>query len=147
MSQEVTPPGREGSGHIMKTAAEKVNALSMTGEDGIHPMSRILFGWVSAKQTGTLIFWGMAALSVLLVVLDLFVVRNEKIAIANAVGFYGLWGFAAFSFAVLTGWPLGRLLRRREDYYGEPGGPPSDIDPEIAARQARQDSGTYGGDT
>jgi hypothetical protein len=32
-------------------------------------------------------------------------------------GFYALFGFLAFGVAVLSGWPLGKLLRRREDYY------------------------------
>lgn len=134
MSNDTTPPGRDNSGRFVKTAAEKVNAMTRTPEDGIHPMSRVLFGWTEAKGIGSIIFWGMAALSVILVLLDLVVVRHEKIGIANAVGFYAIWGFAAFSFVVLMGWPLARLLRRDENYYGDLSGPPADIDPAIADR-------------
>ncbi len=36
-------------------------------------------------------------------------------------GFYALFGFAAFAFVVLTGWPLRRLLARPETYYGDEG--------------------------
>jgi hypothetical protein len=62
----------------VKTAAEKVNAMSRTPDDGIHPMSRILFGWTEAKGIGGIIFWGMAGLSIVLVLLDLVIVRHEK---------------------------------------------------------------------
>lgn len=134
MSNDTTPPGRDPSGRFVKSAAEKVNSMSRTPDDGIHPMSRILFGWTEMKGIGSIIFWGMAGLSILLVLLDLVVHRHEKIEIANSVGFYALWGFAAFSFVVLMGWPLGRLLRRDENYYGDLSGPPADIDPAIANR-------------
>ena len=32
-------------------------------------------------------------------------------------GFQGVFGFLAFGLAVLSGWPLGKMLRRPEDYY------------------------------
>lgn len=134
MSNDTTPPVRDTSGRFVKSAAEKVNAMSRTPDDGIHPMSRVLFGWTEKKGIGGIIFWGMAALSVILVLLDLVVPRHEKVGIANAVGFYALWGFGAFSFVVLMGWPLGKLLRRDENYYGDLSGPPADIDPAIAGR-------------
>jgi len=37
---------------------------------------------------------------------------------------------------VLMGWPLGQLLRRKENYYGDAGGPPRDIDPELEVDEA-----------
>jgi hypothetical protein len=124
-----TPPVRDSSGRFIRNAAETVNTMSRTTGEGIHPMSKVFFGWVSHKHTGRILFWLFAALSLGLVLLDLVVPRHEKIALAGSVGFYGLWGFAAFSFAVLSGWPLGHMLRRSEDYYGDPGGPPPDVDP------------------
>lgn len=146
MSNDTTPPARGPSGRFVKTAAEKVNAMSRTPEDGVHPMSRVLFGWTEAKGAGSAIFWGMLGLSALLVLLDLFVPRNEKVAIANATGFYALWGFAAFSFVVLMGWPLGRLLRRDENYYGDLSGPPADIDPALLDASGANTAKTFGGD-
>lgn len=146
MSNDTTPPTRDSSGRFIKAAAEKVNALSRTNAEGEHPMARVLFGWTEAKGAGTFIFWGMAALSIILVLLDLLIERHEKVGIANAVGFYGLWGFAAFSFVVLMGWPLGRLLRRDENYYGDLSGPPADIDPAIAERVSAGEPKAFGGD-
>lgn len=146
MSHETPPAGRDSSGRFVKSAAEKVNAMSRTGADGVHPMSRVLFGWTEGKNAGAFIFWGMAALSVVLVLLDLVIVRHEKIGFANSVGFYALWGFAAFTFVVLMGWPLGRLLRRDENYYGDLSGPPADIDPAIADRLGAGEPKAFGED-
>lgn len=146
MSNDTNPPVRDNSGRFVKTAAEKVNAMSRTPEDGVHPMSRVLFGWTEMKGIGGIIFWGMAGLSLLLVLLDLVIPRHEKIGIANSVGFYALWGFAAFSFVVLMGWPLGKLLRRDENYYGDLSGPPADIDPAIADRLNAGEPKAFEGD-
>ncbi|MFN4226062.1 MAG: hypothetical protein ACK4HR_07065 [Hyphomonas sp.] len=136
-----TPTERDSSGRFIRKAAETVNALSRTSEEGVHPMSRVLFGWTEHKNIGAILFWGAGALSLALVAADLMIVRHEKIAFANSVGFYGLWGFLAFSFVVLMGWPLGQLLRRDENYYGDAGGPPDDIDPELRDAPGNEKSG------
>ncbi|MFN7179711.1 hypothetical protein [Hyphomonas sp.] len=140
-----TPPGRDTSGRFVRQAAEKVNAMSRTTEEGVHPMAKVLFGWTEAKNIGAILFWVMAGLSLALVAADLLIVRHEKVAFANSVGFYGIWGFLAFSFVVLMGWPLGKLLRRDENYYGDAGGPPADIDPDIAEGQGGAGTKSEGG--
>ncbi len=140
-----TPPGRDTSGRFVRQAAEKVNAMSRTTEEGVHPMAKVLFGWTETKNIGAILFWVMAGLSLALVAADLLIVRHEKIAFANSVGFYGIWGFLAFSFVVLMGWPLGKLLRRDENYYGDAGGPPADIDPDIAEGQGGTGTKSEGG--
>ena len=65
-----------------------------------------------------------------MIVIDLGVNRHEYLDFANATGFYAIWGFAAFAIAVLSGWPLGKLLRRDEDYYGEADTTPQDVESE-----------------
>lgn len=87
--------------------------------DDMHPVARILFGWVSAPRTGQYIFWGLAALSAILILIDFQAHRHVKADIEAYIGFYGFYGFIAFGFVVLMGWPLGRLLRRSENYYGD----------------------------
>lgn len=91
--------------------------------DRTSPLAKGLFGWVEAKATGQLIFWGLAALSVILIALDIDFIfeRHYKEEIEGITGFYALYGFLAFSFVVLMGWPLGRLLRRDENFYGDEG--------------------------
>lgn len=85
----------------------------------MHPLAKALFGWVSLKSTGAIVFWGLLGLSVVLIVGDLLVDRHYKEEVEGLTGFYALYGFLSFSFVVLMGWPLGRLLRRGENYYGD----------------------------
>jgi len=83
------------------------------------PLAKALFGWVEMKNAGQLIFWGLASLSVVLIAIDLVVERHYKEEIESVTGFYALYGFFSFAFVVLMGWPLGRLLRRHVNFYGD----------------------------
>ena len=132
MSDDTPQAERDASGRFVKQAAETLHDLHTPSNEGIHPLSKILFGWVESKLTGPAILWGTVGLSVFLVVIDLAMHRHEYFHFAEATGFYAIYGFAAFAFVVLMGWPLGRLLHRDENYYGDAGGPPSDIDPDAA---------------
>jgi len=125
-----TPETRDTTGRFLKRAAEKAHDLHTVSDEGVHPMAKLLFGWTEAKHIGAIMFWGIGLLGAFLIVLDLFVNRHDYFTFANSTGFYGLYGFAAFSFVVLMGWPLGNLLRRGENYYGDAGGPPADVDPD-----------------
>lgn len=97
------------SGHDPKNGAQ----------DEMHPAARMLFGWVSAKSSPAILFWGAIVVVIGLIAADLALHRHDKLSLAKTFGFYAFWGFGAFALAVLTGWPLGRLLRRDEDYYEE----------------------------
>jgi len=125
-----TDNGRDTSGRFVKRAAEKVHTLHTPSQEGIHPLSQILFGWTHRKGIANIIFWVLLVLSVLVLSIDLLVERHDYLKFANSTGFYGIWGFVCFSFAVIMGWPLGHLLRRDENYYGDAGGPPEGIDPD-----------------
>lgn len=127
---EPTDNGRDTSGRFVKRAAEKVHNLHTPSAEGIHPLSQILFGWTHRKGIGNVIFWVLLVLSIFVLSVDFFVRRHDYLTFANYSGFYGIWGFVAFSFAVIMGWPLGHLLRRDENYYGDAGGPPDGIDPD-----------------
>jgi hypothetical protein len=48
-----TENGRDTSGRFVKRAAESVHNLNTPSEDGIHPLSQILFGWTHRKGIGT----------------------------------------------------------------------------------------------
>lgn len=88
-------------------------------DDDMHPMAKVLFGWVGAPLTGRIIFWGLGLLALILLAVDPLMHRHVKADIEGYFGFYGIYGFVAFAFVVLMGWPLGRLLRRPENYYGD----------------------------
>ena len=118
------PPERDSSGRFVKPEVE----TPLPGDETMHPMSRLLFGWVSSPRVPILILIVVVTTCIGLLLLDFGLERHEKVEMANANGFYALWGFAAFGLAVLSGWPLGRLLRRDEDYYGEADTKPDDVE-------------------
>ena len=120
---DTSSPDRDASGRFVKNDAP---AAPKVGDDQMHPMARLLFGWVSAKATPAILLWGKIAICAGLILADLGIHRHEYLHFAEFNGFYGIWGFGAFAFAVLSGWPLGRLLRRDEDFYGEGDATPQD---------------------
>ena len=118
------PPERDSSGRFIKPEDD----APKPSDENMHPLSRLLFGWVSSSRTPLFLLILVILICVGLVVFDLAVNRHEYLDFANANGFYAIWGFAAFGLAVLSGWPLGRLLRRDEDYYGEAETTPQDVE-------------------
>ncbi|GAB5457233.1 MAG: hypothetical protein Hens3KO_02630 [Henriciella sp.] len=120
------PIERDQSGRFVKPEIEA--EIPSLHDDQVHPLSRFLFGWVEAPRTPFLLFVGVILICAGLIGIDLLLVRHEYVDLANATGFYGLWGFGAFALAVLSGWPLGKLLRRSEDYYGEAEMTPQDVE-------------------
>lgn len=118
------PPERDSSGRFVKPEQE----LPKPSDHDMHPMSRILFGWVSSPRTPLILLILTVVIAIGLVLFDFAVDRYEYVDMANANGFYAVWGFAAFALAVLSGWPLGKLLRRDEDYYGEADTTPHDVE-------------------
>lgn len=114
---DTTTPGRDPSGRFTKP--EATVEADTARDDDMHPMSRLLFGWVSARATGAVILWGVILICAALGLADYLIERRETVDFASFNGFYGVWGFGALALAILLGWPLSRLLRRDEDYYGE----------------------------
>ncbi len=121
-----TPVERDSSGRFVKTEADAPQVTP--GDDGMHPVSKLLFGWVDSPRTPTVFLILVVSICVILFGLDLFVDRHDYFHLAESTGFYALWGFGAFALAVLSGWPLGKLLRRDEDYYGEADTTPEDVE-------------------
>lgn len=74
--------------------------------------------FLDAKAFRDRVWIGLAVLLVGLIGADLIVHRHDYFDAAERFGFYGVFGFAAFALVVLSGWPLRRLLGRRETYYG-----------------------------
>ena len=65
----------------------------------------------------TTIVVGLIALGLL--VADFMIERHayKPVTFSLFPMFYGLYGFSAFAFVVVCGWPLGKLLRRDENFY------------------------------
>lgn len=120
------PPDRDSSGRFVKPESDS----PLPSDKNIHPISKLLFGWVESPRTPLLLLLIVALISASLIVADLFIDRHEYeyTHFAESTGFYAFWGFTAFALAVLSGWPLGKLLRRDEDYYGEADTTPDDVE-------------------
>lgn len=126
-----TTPERDAHGRFVKPP--EAPPPRMPGESDMHPAARVMFGWVSAKWLPNLLLLIVALVSLALVLIDLRVERQEFFGMADATGFYALWGFGSFALAVLSGWPLARLLRREADYYGE-----GDTTPQNVTREGEE---------
>jgi len=92
------------------------------------PLAKLLFGWTEAKSAPTLFLVLIAAICLVLFGLDFVVERHayKPVDFSTMPTFYALYGFGAFAFVVLCGWPLGKLLHRDENYYGDQDDAPSD---------------------
>ena len=117
-------PERDSSGRFKKPPSQ----TPAPNKNDMHPMSRILFGWVDHPRTPNLLLLLVATIAAGLFMADLVLDRHDYLWFAEWHGFYAWWGFGAFALAVLSGWPLGYLLRRDEDYYGEADTKPDDVE-------------------
>jgi hypothetical protein len=103
---DVTPPGKD-----------KLQDLPQLGEPGEHPLSVLLFSWMRTTLFFRALMAALAALGALLIGLEFLLAPRAYASLESLPGFFGVFGFVAFGLAVLSAWPLGRLMRRRQDYY------------------------------
>ncbi len=82
-------------------------------------LSVLLFSWMRSDRFDRVFLAGLAALCAVLAALELVIHRHDGGGIEALPVFQGVFGFLAFALAVLSGWPLGRLMRRPENYYGD----------------------------
>lgn len=118
---------RDESGRFVKPPPTQA-PITPGADDRVHPMSKTLFGWVDAPGTPTIVLAIVVVLTIGLMLADFAISRHDYFSFAEIDWFYIAWGFGGFSLAVLSGWPLGRLLRREEDYYGEADTKPGDVE-------------------
>ena len=118
---------RDTHGRFIKPEQDAQSKHAYT-EDEVHPLAQFLFGWVEHPRTPLFLLGGVIGLSVILVLMDFIVHRHDYFGFAEFAAYYAFWGFAAFTLAVLSGWPLGALLRGDEDYYGEAETTPDDVE-------------------
>ncbi|ACT58918.1 hypothetical protein [Hirschia baltica] len=93
--------------------------------DDATPMAKLLFGWTQAKSTPIIFLIVLVVISLGLFAADFVLAAKhmkhayKPVAFSEMPMFYGLYGFAAFAFVVGCGWPLAKLLRKDENYYGD----------------------------
>lgn len=90
------------------------------------PVAKFLFGWTSKPWTARFLFIVLGVISLGLILVEPLLeasageghhFRHAYFGIDAITAFHAWWGFGAFTLVVLAGWPLGRLMRRDEDYY------------------------------
>jgi sugar phosphate permease len=92
------------------------------GEPGEHPLSVFLFSWMRTPLFKTVVTWSLVVIGAALIGLEMLLAFRPIKDVTYAPGFQGVFGFVAFAFAVLSGWPLGKMLRRPEGYYDKRSG-------------------------
>lgn len=92
------------------------------GEPGEHPLSVLLFSWMRTPLFVKVFTWMLALLGLGLIGLEVLLASGPVKDATGVPGFQTGFGFVAFALAVLSGWPLGRMLRRPEDYYDKRSG-------------------------
>lgn len=105
---------------------EPVTVTVQLGEPGEHPLSVLIFSWMRSAFFARAFMAVLAAACAVMVTLEFVLPSQAHVEpVEGMPGFFGVFGFIALSIAVLAAWPLSRLLRRPENYYGEDreGGP------------------------
>ena len=87
------------------------------GDPGEHPLSILLFSWMRGKMFVRVFAIILGVIGIAAIGLEIWLAQKTIRDVTSVPGFYAVFGFIAFGAAVLSGWPLGKLLRRREDYY------------------------------
>lgn len=96
---------------------ENEKAEARLGEPGEHPMSVLLFSWMRAKLFVRVLAIALGIIGLMSIGLEVWLSHKPIKDVTSTPGFYAVFGFVAFGVAVLSGWPLGRILRQPEDYY------------------------------
>lgn len=98
--------------------AGKRPAASTANRDE-HPLSVLLFSWTRSKAFGRVFLAVLGGFCVVLAALEFVIHRHDGAVLDALPVFHGVFGFLSFGLAVVSGWPLGRLLRRPENFYGD----------------------------
>ena len=98
-----------------KTAPE--SAPKKAAPEVEHPLSVLLFSGLRKDSAQKPIYYGMIAVCAALAVVGFFLHGEHHFELEGWPVFFGIFGFISFALAVLSGWPLGKALRRPEGFY------------------------------
>ena len=90
--------------------------MKMTKPENIHPIGEKLL-WVEKPENIRLMIIGLAVFCALLFLGDFIIDRHGHFELENIPGFYGIFGFLAFSFIIIATKFLRMIIGRKEDYY------------------------------
>jgi hypothetical protein len=110
-----TPAGKKAPTKSVPAQSEEPPVDPMAG---IHPAARP-FLWLGSHKVQHNFIWLIGALALAFVAADFFIHRHGHFEWEKIHGSYAIFGFLAFTFVVLMGWPLRKLTGRDESYYGD----------------------------
>ena len=84
-----------------------------------YPLLGRIMLWVDKPGSANKIFWGLAVVCGLLFLADFTYDKHGHFHIEDTTGFYGIYGFVAFTALILIAKTLRVLIKRPEDYYGD----------------------------
>lgn len=88
--------------------------------EGLHPIGKKL-RWIERERNTTRMFWSLAAICGLLVVINLFHGLHGYLDVEEIPAIYAITGFVALTFVALASRVLRLIIRRGENYYGNHG--------------------------
>ena len=107
-----------------KTAAKKPakkpvakSAKKPVDDPANYPALGRMFLWVDRPGSATKITYALAALCVVLFLLDFTYKKYGHFAVELIPGFYGIYGFVMFTGLILAAKALRTIIKRPEDYY------------------------------
>ena len=90
-----------------------------TPKDENLPTLGKLLTWVDRPGSANKIFWALAVLCLVLLVSDFTYEKHEYVHQADMPGFYGIFGFVAFSCVIFGAKLLRTIIKRDENFYGD----------------------------
>ena len=74
-------------------------------------------GWFDYPRHVSILYWGLWIVCLALVAADFLYHKHPTFQMDGWFAFYAVFGFAAYSFIVLAGWLLRKIVKRKESYY------------------------------
>ena len=84
-----------------------------------YPLLGRMMLWVDKPGSSNKIFWGLAVVCGLIFLADFTYDKHGYFHIEETPGFYGIYGFVAFTALILIAKTLRVLIKRPENYYGD----------------------------
>jgi len=84
-----------------------------------YPAIGRLLTWVDRPGSATKLFWALAGLCVFLFLLDFTYAKHGHFTMEDYPGFFGVFGFVAFSGVIFGAKALRVLIKQPEDFYGD----------------------------
>ena len=91
----------------------------MSDDPNTYPALGRLLLWVDKPGSANKIFWALALFCVALFLFDFTFEKHGNFSLEDLPGFFGVFGFIAFTAVILGAKALRVLIKRPEDFYAD----------------------------